>query len=370
MSAQFPPDPGAPRPKAVLPGLDTRAPRPPVVRLRRGVVVGLTLAGAGLVGGALAWAFVVQPDLRAHAHATPPDAATDGAGDVRPSDEVAQAPATYGRLPAPRGLGKVAAAKPVHATPPSTVVGRTHASVETSQAARVSTLFFAVGRSERVSTPASSRGDDAGGVRADYAALYNPHELVAPLSPDEVKAGTILPAVLLTAIDTSRPGPVIAAVNQNIFDTVTGRRLLIPQGARLIGGHEGESGYGDRRAVIVWTRLILPNGKSLLLSKEAGADAQGAVGVEGEVDRRLVPLAVATLFSGAITALGEAARSRDSRSGGLIGDAGDAASLEAAQIGGKLIDRELAVHPVIRLRPGARVGVLITRDLILEPFRP
>jgi type IV secretion system protein VirB10 len=137
-----------------------------------------------------------------------------------------------------------------------------------------------------------------------------------------------------------------------------------------VGSHEGDSRHGDNRVYITWARLILPNGKSLILPKEPGVDAQGAVGVTGRVDRRLVPLAVATLFAGAITTLGEAARDDHEHSGGLLGDAGDAASIEAAQVGGKLIDRELDVRPSIRLRPGARVQVFITRDLILEPYRP
>ncbi len=99
-------------------------------------------------------------------------------------------------------------------------------------------------------------------------------------------------------------------------------------------------------------------------------DAQGAVGVEGHVDRRLLPLAVATLFAGAITTLGQTARDHQDHAGGLLGDAGDAAAIEGAQVGGKLIDRELDVRPSIRLSPGARVQVLITRDLVLEPYRP
>ena len=161
-----------------------------------------------------------------------------------------------------------------------------------------------------------------------------------------------------------------ASVTESVFDTVSGRHLLIPQGARLVGRHEGESRYGDRRAFIVWERLILPNGKSLVLPKEPGVDAQGAIGAKGKVDRRLFPLAVATLFAGAITTLGQSASDQDDRSGGLLGDAGDAAAIEAAQVGGKLLDRELEVRPVVRLRPGARVRVFITRDLILEPYRP
>jgi len=201
--------------------------------------------------------------------------------------------------------------------------------------------------------------------------MYNGHRLTPPLSPYELKAGTVIPAVLLTGVDTERAGPVVATVSQNVFDTVSGRHLVLPQGTRLIGRHEGDSAYGDRRAFLVWDRLILPNGKSLLLGEEPGVDAQGAVGVRGEVDRRLTPLLVGTLFAGAVTTLGQAARDGGGRgSDGWLGDAGDAAAIEGAQVGGRLIDRELQVRPSIRLRPGAPVRVMITRDLVLEPYQP
>ncbi|WP_262922515.1 TrbI/VirB10 family protein [Brevundimonas diminuta] len=205
---------------------------------------------------------------------------------------------------------------------------------------------------------------------------YSRHVLTAPLSPFELKAGAVVPAVLLNGVDTTRAGPIVAAVTQNVFDTVSGRHLLIPQGARLIGRHEGESAYGDRRAFLIWDRLILPNGKSLILEGEPGVDAQGVVGVRGQVDRRLLPLLAGTLLAGAVTTLGQMAREDDNRrdggrrSGGWLGDAGDAAAIEAAQVGGRLLDRELTVRPSIHLRQGASVRVLITRDLILEPYQP
>lgn len=95
------------------------------------------------------------------------------------------------------------------------------------------------------------------------------------------------------------------------------------------------------------------------------------MGLRGQVDRRLFPLLVGTLFAGAITTLGQAARDDGrGRSGGLLGDAGDAAAIEGAQVGGRLVDRELTVRPSIRLGAGAPVRVMITRDLILEPYRP
>lgn len=370
------PDPGAPRPKTPMPRLDTRAPRPSVVRLRKGVVAGAVMAASGLVAGALAWAFVVQPELRARAHDARLEARpAEARGSVRPSEAVTGGPATYAdldRLPEPRTLGghrgaaeATAPARPVSRSgPPRVRPGPQGIAGE----ARASQIFFAGGKASVGEAGQVTSGRLAGA--ADDQAVYNTHALRPPLSPYEIKAGAIVPAALLTAVDTARTGPVAATVTENVYDTVSGRHLLAPQGARLIGRHEGESRHGDRRAFIVWERLILPNGKSLILSQEPGVDAEGAVGVRGDVDRRLGSLAVATLFAGAITTLGQAARDRDDRSGGWLGDAGDAASIEAAQVGGKLIDRELQVRPSIRLRPGARVRVFITRDLVLEPYRP
>jgi len=382
MTVQSPSEPTT-APKVAMPPLDARAPRPPVVRLRRGVLVGMVMAGAGLVGGSLAWAFVVQPELRARAHeARLNGQVREAHGAVRPSEAVTDGPASYAqldKLPEPRRLGgadgpdaeRTPSKRPSPAAAPGRATPRADDKVLSGEA-RASDLFFGTG--PRAPSSSSPSGQTDGVVvspsRQDYGAVYNTHALLPPVSPFEVKAGTVVPAALLTAIDTSREGPVVATVTENVFDTVSGRHLLIPQGARLLGRHEGQSRHGDTRAVIVWDRIMLPNGKSLTLTAEPGVDAQGAVGVKGRVDRRLLPLAMATLFSGAITTLGQAARDRDDRAGGFWGDAGDAAAIEAAQVGGRLIDRELDVRPVIRLRQGVRVRVLVTRDLILEPYRP
>jgi len=378
MSALPQSEPERAPPKTVMPPLDVRAPRPPVVRLRRSVVTVAVMGAVGLLAGSLAWAFVVQPELRAEARAQKLERQSEVRGAVRASEVITDQPATYGQLPAPRTLDGGAPASgadaktaegqggadPASASAPRRTASPGPVHSPTSEA-RQSGLFFSTSGAGRARP---GPGEDPGA--RDYAAVYNTHALLAPLSPFEIKAGAVLPALLLTGVDTARPGPVVATVTGNIYDTVSGRHLLIPQGSRLIGRHEGESRHGDKRAYLAWDRLVLPNGRSLVLTKEPGVDAQGIIGAEGRVERRLLPLAVATLFAGAITTLGQVARDRDDDSGGLLGDAGDAASIEAAQVGGKLIDRELDVRPSIRLRPGARVQVLITRDLILEPYRP
>lgn len=374
-----PPSTPTATPKAPPPPLMGRAPRPGAVRIRKPVVQGAVMVAALLVSGSLAWAFVVQPQMTRQARdAAETDGAGEARGSVRPSERVTDQPASYDRLAQADALPERRAATPgdepaVASPPPACVPAPSYAAAPSgprpAEQAAASGLFFG--------SPSSGAAAPAGGGRSDappspamrdYGAIYSPHGLLAPVSPYELKAGAIIPGVLLTAVDTSRPGPVVATVSQNVFDSITGRHLVVPQGTRLIGRHEGESAHGDRRAFLVWDRLILPNGKSLILSEEPGVDAQGAVGVRGEVDRRLLPLGVATLFAGAITTLGELARG-GSEDRSFAASAGSAASIEASQVGGRLVDRELGVQPTIRVRAGAPVRVMITRDLILEPYR-
>ncbi len=380
------------------PPLDTRAARPKAVRLRRSAVMIAVLGAAGLLSASFAWAFIVQPELRAEARDRPRGTRDTGApGTVRAGEVITDQPASYDRLappadrlPEPRMLGAAAATQPDPTAAPGPIASRSYARVaepryapplgdpprpdpaparSAAADAAGSGLFFAASAEGGQTAPA--RGGDRGGgpaLRQDYGAVYGGHALLRPLSPYELKAGAFIPGALVTAVDTSRPGPVVAAVTQNVFDTVTGRILLVPQGARLIGRHGGESRYGDRRAFLVWDRLILPNGSSLILTEEAGVDAQGAVGVRGRADRRLLQLGIATLFAGAITTFGELARDGNGDRS-LLGSAGDAASIEASQVGGRLIDRELEVRPSIHVPAGAPIRVLLTRDLILEPYR-
>jgi len=371
--------------KAPAPGLDGRAPRPSVVRLRPAAVRLVAGGAALLLAGAFSWAFVIQPELRASARTRSDDGARDEARrTVRPSEAVTAQPANYDRLPPLRRpeAGGVEAAGPAADRPPTRIrqppAAYRSASASPEQEARAlalkSDILFRETEADRATAlglHAAPPPPPAGGVGDGRDPDPRGLRLTAPLSPYELKAGTLLPAVLLTGVDTSRPGPVIAAVTQTLYDTVTGRHVLAPQGSRLVGRHEGDNAYGERRAFIVWQRLILPNGKSIDLGDEAGVDAAGAVGLEGRVDRRLGTLVTATLFGGAVTTLGQAARDGQGRGGGsFLGDAGDAAAIEGARVGGRLVDRELGVRPAVRVAAGSRVQVMITRDLVLEAYQP
>lgn len=160
---------------------------------------------------------------------------------------------------------------------------------------------------------------------------------------------------------------VIAQVTAPVFDSVTGRHLLIPQGSRLIGAYDSATTYGDRRLLLVWNRLILPNGWSINLQGMEGSDAAGAAGVRDRTDNHPMRLAGAIALSAIVSVVANEAEDDDSES--LTRSVGNAAAQEAARTGGRIIDRELSVHPTLRVRAGAPVRVLVTRDIVLRPYR-
>lgn len=242
-----------------------------------------------------------------------------------------------------------------------------------AEAARISSILFADRRS--AVDPASAQSFTETGRRAGFLngqrgrddgvlnATYGP-----PRSPYTIQAGATISAALITALNSDQPGRVIAQVSENVFDSVTGETLLVPQGARLIGSYDSDTLYGERRLLVVWNRLIMPNGWSIPLSAMPGADAAGSAGLTGEVDAHIGRIAVASLIS---AVLGVAANeSEDEDDARLSQSIGDAAAQQAAQTGSRLIDRELNVRPTLRIRAGARVRVLVSQDIHLRPYPP
>lgn len=402
MSTNETPEPNAetlPPPLVGGQALNTRMAPKPAQQINKKSVRTVFMVSAGVLSLAFVYAFVISPSVRAEARAkqaeqnkrTPP-------GSVRPADVLSDGPVSYADL-TKGSEDLLEEALPINAPPPEPIAsGSAHAprvimehpatepsaprqsssgtseprSPSELEKARRSGLFFDGGTSAQTPSLAAVSPALTGASRIqrreDYEAVYGDRAVLAPLSPYELKAGTVIPAALLTAVDTEREGRVLASVTENVFDTVTGSSLLIPQGARLIGRFDGEQTYGERRVFLTWERLIFPDGRSITLNKEPSIDSQGAGGVKGRVDRRLPQLLTATLFSGAITTLGEVARrDGDNKDSSILGDVGDAVAIEAARVGGRMIDRELEVKPTIRVRQGSRVQVLLTRDLILEP---
>ncbi len=187
-----------------------------------------------------------------------------------------------------------------------------------------------------------------------------------PASPFLLQADAMIPAALMTGIRSDLPGQVTAQVTQAVYDSPTGSILLIPQGARLIGTYDAEIGAGQSRILLVWTRLILPGGRSIILERLPGADRQGYAGVEDRVDdhwgRVFRAAGLATLIGVGL----EAGRDGDD----AIADAiRDSARQTVGRTGEQIVQRQLDVPPTLTIRPGTPVNVIVTRDLILEPLR-
>src|SRR6476469_5264583 len=158
-----------------------------------------------------------------------------------------------------------------------------------------------------------------------------------------------IPAALITGIRSDQPGQITAQVTENIFDSPTGRAKLVPQGARLIGVYDSQVAFGQSRVLLVWTRLIMPNGRSIVLERQAGADTSGFSGLEDEVDNHLVALFKAALLStllGVGTELGSSGNDNDIIQA-LRRGAGD-----SLQTGQQVVRRNLNIQPTLTIRPG------------------
>jgi len=195
--------------------------------------------------------------------------------------------------------------------------------------------------------------------------IYNSHEMVSPRSPYQVMAGNLIPASLVTGLNSDLPGQVIGQVTENVFDTVTGQHLLIPQGSRLIGRYDSVIAFGQSRALVVWTRLILPNGDSIQLDNLPGSDGQGFAGLKDKVDRHTWQFIKGAALSSLLSIGSELASDDTDRLTRALQNAGQ----DTANIAGqRIIDRNLNIQPTLTVRQGWRFNVIVSRDLILKPY--
>lgn len=189
--------------------------------------------------------------------------------------------------------------------------------------------------------------------------------MVPPPSPYILQAGTVIPAALITGLRSDLPGQISAQVTSNVFDTPSGRYLLIPQGARLLGEYDSRIASGQSRLLLVWTRLILPDGRSIVLERAPGTDGTGASGLQDRVNyhwgRVFLAAGLATILN---LGLESGADSEDDVARAIR----EAAQDTIGRTGDEIVRQQLAVPPTLTIRPGFPVRVMVTRDLILEPL--
>ena len=318
------------------------------------------------------------------------------------SELVTGAPGDYGKIPklgdplpgdlgrpilAARENGAAVPVPPMGAPPPPDplVTAAEQARIRTAQeieSARASRLFLGGAPAVSPGAPALDLGTvptapaaQASSGPADRQQRFlgqgNPRSpesasrLIEPSSPYVVQAGAVIPAALITGIRSDLPGQITAQVTQNIYDSPTGRILLIPQGARLIGEYDSEVAAGQRRVLLAWDRLIRPGGRSIALDRLPGADTTGMAGLADRTDYHWGSMLKAALVS---TLLGVGAELSASNEDRLVQAARAGTQDSINETGRQVVERQLRIPPTITIRPGFALRVIVTRDLILEPL--
>ncbi|MEY9460482.1 TrbI/VirB10 family protein [Bradyrhizobium ottawaense] len=376
-----------------------RAEPPRVTRLSRKVFAGGSAVALLVIGGAVLWSLQSnrpQNQTGDELYSTDHHNVADGIATL-PKDYTGVPRQAIPQLgpPLPGDLGRPILA----AQGQSPMIGvsapdpEQHRRDQETEAARVSHLFASTGgREVRASSAAEGGAGNAQSIQttnSDEGSAHgqdrkrafinasvdrrtvSPDRITRPASPYVLQAGTVIPGALITGIRSDLPGQITAQVTENVFDSPTGRLLLIPQGARLIGVYDSQVAFGQSRVLLVWTRLIMPNGRSIVLERQPGADAAGHSGLEDEVDSHWGELfkaaALSTLLAvGTELGAGSEANSNDSA---ILQALRHGAGASLNQTGQQIVRRSLNIQPTLTIRPGFPVRVIVNRDLVLASYR-
>ncbi|MGC0320871.1 type IV secretory pathway VirB10-like protein [Bradyrhizobium sp. USDA 326] len=381
-------------PPVAPPDLRLRGERPRVTRLSRKVLVGLGAVSACAVAGALGYALQTGNKQQTGQELL--------STQNRPSaDGLAALPRDYTGLPRqapplgpplPGDLGKpILNAGAAPNTMAATSDPETQRMGQEIEAARVSRLFAQTAQQPQstgqlvpnasaaaTATPAATPPVDAGSAQnmqdrktafltaATDKRTVSPDRLEAKASPYVVQAGTVIPAALITGIRSDLPGQVTAQITEAVWDSPSGKYLLIPQGAKLIGQYDSSVAFGQSRILLVWTRIIMPDGHSIVLERQPGADTGGYAGLEDEVDNHWGMLFKAAVLSTMLSVGAEAGTSQNENN--LVQAIRSGASNSISQTGQQIVQRQLNIQPTLTIRPGFPVRVIVTRDLVLAPY--
>ena len=219
------------------------------------------------------------------------------------------------------------------------------------------------------------RGRKEDYLREAASYSYSPQQRLDPIAPFELKVGTVIPAILDTQINSDLPGMIIAHVSRPVRDTRTGRAVLIPAGAKLIGDYDQHIATGQKRLLVIWRRVQFPDASTLALEKMPGLDARGQAGFQDKVDNHYwrtfgsalllsVISAAAQQSQGDIQTIDEAGRRTFTRQEALSAELGR----QWGELGRETIKKNFDIQPSLVIRPGFRFNVLVNKDLILPPY--
>ena len=374
-----------------------RAEPPRVTRLSRKVLAGLGLVASVGLGGALVYALQTRDGGRPNEelYSTENRATADGIAGL-PRD-YSGVPRLGPPLPGDLGRPMVGAQNRGQPVPPPGGAPVTpglspeeQRRIQELEAARTARLFAgtesrtaiaassgappgaptvpnltSMGLAPQPATPTAQERQSAFLNAATDRRTVSPDRVAAPASPNILQAGAVISAALITGIRSDLPGQITAQVTENIYDSPTGRILLVPQGTRVIGQYDNNVQFGQSRVLLVWNRLIFPNGRSIVLERQPGADAEGFAGLQDGVDYHWWDLAKAAGLSTLLSVGAELATNDDDRLIQAIRNGGQDTVNDAGQ---QIIRRQLNVAPTLTIRPGFPVRVIVTRDIVLEPY--
>jgi type IV secretion system protein VirB10 len=191
----------------------------------------------------------------------------------------------------------------------------------------------------------------------------------APASPFELRAGFVIPGVMITGISSELPGQIEAQVAQNVYDTATGNYLLVPQGSRLVGAYQSNAAYGQARVLIAWQRVVFPDGKALDLGAMPGADSAGYAGFTDQVNNHYTRIFGSAVMLSLIGAGAEVGAPQTSSNGETTTVSQALSQQLAQQLGStatQMIQKNLSIAPTLKIRPGYRFNVVVTKDLVFR----
>ncbi|MDP1773600.1 MAG: TrbI/VirB10 family protein [Methylobacter sp.] len=205
-------------------------------------------------------------------------------------------------------------------------------------------------------------------------------QLEQPETLYQLRAGFVIPGTLIGGINSDSPGQIVAQVGQNVYDTATGRHLLIPQGSRLVGSYFSDIGYGQERILVAWQRIVFPDGKALDIGAMPGADSAGYSGFSDLTNHHSVRLFGSALLMSAVVAATSLSQLNDNNSGGnntgyygqqtTAGTLNQALGQQLGQVTAQMIAKNLNIAPTLEIRPGFRFNVVVTKDLTFtKPYK-
>ncbi len=198
--------------------------------------------------------------------------------------------------------------------------------------------------------------------------IYLKSRVQPAYSEYEIKAGSIIPGVVVTGIDSSVPGQIVGQVRENVYDTVTGNHLLIPIGTKVIGKYDSNIDYAQDRLLVVWNRLIFPNGSSIDLEGMTGTDREGYAGFKDKTNYH-TPRLINGVLLGSVMAAGARVATGGTNNDNFGNLVGQGIAENIMQATAQITEKNLNVKPTLEIRTGYQFNIFVGKDMILEPYR-